>query len=124
MMTGKYSNDDPIKIIKETSTSYEKDNSKLTDTHIDADIKLVPEFSQFRIRSQLYLQIPERILPIDLDKTYIQILFSGPSASGHWICLFYNQKKVHIYDSLNSKFLYTEHKVFLIDYLRTRMIYK
>ena len=109
MMTKKYLNDDAI--IEGTSCGYEKDNSKLTDTHIDAYIKLVSECSQFRIQSPLYLQ--ERIVPINLNKTYIRILFSGPSASGHWICMFYNQKKAHIYDSLNSKFLCTEHKVFL-----------
>ena len=78
-MTKKYLNDDAIKIIEGTSCGYEKDNSKLTDTHIDAYIKLVSECSQFRIQSPLYLQVPERIVPIDLDKPYIQILFSGPS---------------------------------------------
>ena len=110
-MTGKYINDDAIKIIEGTICGYEKDYSKLPDTHIDAYIKLVSE--SLNLESPLYLQVPERIVPIDLDKPYIQILFSGPSASGHWICMFNNQKRVHIYDSLNSKFLYTEHKVFL-----------
>ena len=71
------------------------------------------ECSQFRIQSPLYLQVLERIVPIDLDKPYVRIIFSGPLPSGHWICMFYNQKKLHIYDSLNSKFLCTEHKVFL-----------
>ena len=109
----KYLNDEAIKIIEGTSTGYEEDNSKLTDTHIDAYIKLVPECSQFNIRTPLYPQVPEKIAPIDLDKPHIQILFSGPSTSGHWSCMYYNQKKLHVYDSLNSKFLYTEHKVFL-----------
>ena len=70
------------------------------------------ECSQFKIQSPLYLQAPERIVPIDLDKPYNQILVSGLLASGHWICMSYNQKKVHIYDSRNSKFLYTEQSIF------------
>ena len=85
----------------------------ITDIHIEAYIKLVSECSQFNIQTPLYLQVPEKIAPIDLDKSHIQILFSCPLTSEHWICMYYNQKKLHIYDSLNSKFLYTGHKVFL-----------
>ena len=112
-MANKYLNEDEIKIIEGTDIEYEKDNSRLTDKHMDAFIKLVSKCSPFNIQSPLYLQVPENITPIDLNRSYIQLLFSGPSSSGHWICMFYNNKTLHIYDSLNNNDLYAEHKVFL-----------
>ena len=60
-MANKYLNEDEIKIIEGTDIEYEKYNSRLTDKHMDAFIRLVSKCSLFNIQSPLYLQVPENI---------------------------------------------------------------
>lgn len=47
-----------------------------------------------------YLNQLDEIIPIDKNKKYIQILFSGKFKNGHWVCSYYNGKYINIYDSI------------------------
>ena len=38
---------------------------------------------------------------------------SGNSEKDHWICMYYSNKIIHIYDSLNVKYLKEEDTVFI-----------
>ena len=92
---------------------FSEDNSRLTSDHIEAFIKLVSIYSDYRIQSSLLLQNPTSIQPIDMNTKSIQLLYSGESDSGHWICVYYENYKLHIYDSLNFNNIHTDHKIFL-----------
>lgn len=61
----------------------------------------------------ILLQMPYNIQPVRLDQKYIQILFSGNENFGHWICIFYNENVIHVYDSSNNKGLHDDHKIYL-----------
>ena len=49
----------------------------------------------------IYLKIVHLSIPIDCE--YIQLLFLGNSETGHWICMYYSNNIIYIYDSLNVK---------------------
>ena len=53
------------------------------------------------------------IISIPIDCEYIQLLFLGNSENGHWICMYYSNNIIHIYDSLNVECLKEEDKVFI-----------
>lgn len=44
---------------------------------------------------------------------HIEILHSGSTYDGHWVCCYYNTKQIIIYDSLNSKKLHADHDIYI-----------
>ena len=91
-------NENNYKII-EGINNYSEDNSRLTSDYIQAYIKLLPTHSEYSMQSSLLLQNPMGIEPIDLNEKTIQLLYSGTSDSGYWICVYYENYKLHVYDS-------------------------
>lgn len=81
---------------------YNGENSMLTDTHITEFNRILQSQSNFSMQSTLFLQLPFLINPVPLDQEYIQILFSGNNNHGHWICIYYSNYIIHVYDSLNQ----------------------
>ena len=53
--------------IIEGISDFSEDNSRLTSEHIEAFIKLVSIYSDYRIQSSLLLQNPTSIQPIDIN---------------------------------------------------------
>ena len=94
----------------------EKDGSEsdgmLTDDHMY-------EFNKILIQSNTGLKLEDTVSGrLDLIKKTgskrkrIQVLFSGPRDSGHWICIYFIDSKIFIYDSLRLG-LNSEHKAFI-----------
>ncbi|CAK1598253.1 unnamed protein product [Parnassius mnemosyne] len=83
---------------------------KLIDEHIYHFKLMLESCSDYVHRDTLNLVRPERIEPVPKLKKHIQILFSQ---NGHWVCSFYDTKKVYVYDSLNSGSLHNDQKNFL-----------
>ena len=50
---------------------------------------------------------------ICLESKTIQVLFSGGTNYGHWICIYYRNSTIHVFDSLNKLTLDMNHKIFL-----------
>lgn len=77
--------------------------------------------NRFSPQSSLRWQLPQLIQPHPQGQENIQILFGGISSLdtvhnqiGHWKCSYYDGKgTVHIYDSLNSKFLDNINNIYL-----------
>ena len=68
----------------------------------------------FQFQSLLLVEKPyNNIISIPIDCEYIQLLFLGNSEKGNWICMYYSNNIIHIYDSLNVKCLKEEDKVFI-----------
>lgn len=92
---------------------YIGDASMLNDIHMSEFNEILKSYSFFNMQSPLLIQKPCNIQPVAIDNEYIQLLFSGNSEKGHWICMYYNNKTIHIYDSLNARCLQNEHKIFI-----------
>ena len=90
------------------------DESMLNDEHILEFKNILKNFSSFNIQSSLLVQKPYNIISISIDCEYIQLLFLGNSKKDHWICMYYSNNIIHIYDSLNVKCLKDEDKVFIV----------
>ena len=88
------------------------DESMLNDEHILEFNNILKNCSSFNIQSPLLDQKPY-IISVPIDCEYIQLLFLGNSENGHWICMYYSNNIIHIYDSLNVKCVKEEHKVFI-----------
>ena len=65
------------------------------------------------MQSSLSVQKLYNIISIPIHCEYIKLLFSGNSDKGRWICMYYSNNIIHIYDSLNVKCLKGEDKVFI-----------
>ncbi|OXU17575.1 hypothetical protein TSAR_015488, partial [Trichomalopsis sarcophagae] len=85
----------------------------LNDIHILEFNQILRSCSSFDMQSPLLVQKPFNINPIPIDSEYFQILFSGNFKKDHWICMYYKDNIIHIYDSLNVGFLHDEHKVYI-----------
>ena len=85
----------------------------LNDEHILEYNNILKNCSSFNIQSSLLVQKPYNIISIPIDCEYIQLLFLSNSEKGHWICIYYSNSIIHIYDSLNVKCLKEEDKVFI-----------
>lgn len=48
-----------------------------------------------------------------MNNSYIQILFSRDNLKGHWICMYYSDNVIHIYDSWNQNSLHPHHETYL-----------
>ena len=89
------------------------DESILIDEHILEYNNILKNCSSFYIQSLLLVQKPYNIISIRIDCEYIQLLFLGHSEKGHWICMYYSNNIIHIYDNLNVKCVHEEDKVFI-----------
>ena len=91
----------------------------LTDDHIEYFHKLLEANSNYKPRDTWRVQLPNTIQPVPENQDHIQILHQsdkiGTNAGGHWVCSFYKhvERRVYIYDSLNSSKLHSHHKIFL-----------
>jgi len=86
----------------------------LTDIHMDNFHRLLASCSDYRPVETWRIQCLHTIEPVLQDKKHIQILHSSSSLSdGHWVCSYYDKKKIFIYDSLNNKTLHKHHEQFL-----------
>lgn len=92
---------------------YKNEKSMLTDNHITEFNNILRSITKFSMQSPLFLQLPHVIKPVPLEEEYIQILFSGNNEYGHWICIYYNEMIIHVYDSNNQFPLQDHHKIFL-----------
>ena len=88
------------------------DESMLKDEHIFGFNNILKNFLSFNMQSSLLVQKSYNIISIQINCEYIQLLFSGNSEKGHWICMYCSNNIIHIYDSLNVKCL-KEDKVFI-----------
>lgn len=66
--------------------------------------------SDYDLRDTLYLARLEKIEAVPQHKKHIEILYS---TDNHWICSYYNTKKIYIYDSLNRFSLNNDQIIFL-----------
>ena len=82
----------------------------LNDEHILEFNNILKNCSSFNIQSSLLVQKPYNIISIPID---CQLLFLGNSEKSHWICIYYSNNIIHIYDSLNVTCLKEEDKVFI-----------
>ena len=71
------------KLVVKAIGSCTGDESMLNDEHI-LEFK---NGSSFNMQSSLLVQKPYNIISIPIHCEYIQLLFSGNSEKGHWICM-------------------------------------
>ncbi|KAL7295106.1 hypothetical protein TKK_0011574 [Trichogramma kaykai] len=65
------------------------------------------------MQSPILLQRLECIAPVNIERSYVQILFIGPSVAGHWIAIYYNRGIIHVYDSANKKYMHDDVKLYI-----------
>jgi Ulp1 family protease len=82
----------------------------LNDTHMDHFNQLLKNCSDYRPEDTWKLYFPNNIESVPENKKHIQILFSS---NNHWVCCYFDRKKLFIYDSLNMKKLHSDHEKFL-----------
>ena len=81
-------------------------NSMLTDELIFKFNRILKSHThQFSMQPTIFLQRPYNIKPVQRNFEYIQILFTGSNECGHWICMYYCNDIIHIYDSFNQNCL-------------------
>lgn len=95
----------------------------LEDEHIDYFALLLHNQFHYAIRESWYVQHPEVIEQLDANKEHIQILHSRDTnytfnenekySTDHWVCSYYDTKRIYIFDSANRKQLHEKHKIFL-----------
>lgn len=93
------------------SGQYRGRNSMLNDNHMLEFNRILSSYTNFSMQSSLFLQRPENIIPISLRNESIQILFSGNAKFGHWICIYYNENVIQVFDSMNTSTLSDDHKI-------------
>lgn len=100
---------------------------KLLDDHIDYFAYLLSNQFGYHCVESWKVQLPNLLIPLDPSKEHIQILHSRDSeythiendnfASDHWVCSFYNTKKIYIFDSARTvtadNELHEKHKIVL-----------
>lgn len=91
--------------------NYSNENSQLNDNHILEFNNILKIYTRFNMQSTINFQRLSNIQSINRNNEYLQILFSGNNSNGHWICLYYNDNIIHIYDSINKKDLDDDHKI-------------
>jgi len=106
------------KIKKPIKSSRDKDiivrGEWLTDMHMEHFDYLVRTYSNYRPVETWRIQCLDTIQSVPEDKKHIQILHSSSALSdGHWVCSYYDTKRIFIYDSLNNKKLHKHHEQFL-----------
>jgi len=92
----------------------------LNDDHIDTFEELLAINSSFGIPAETWrIYFPDEIRSIPQCKKHIQLLYSSDdltdrnSPNGHWVCSYYDTKKLFIYDSLGGKNLHEHHRIYL-----------
>ena len=91
------------------------ENDCLTDNDINFFLKLLEKSSFYQPVDTLLLNKLRRIPENPIDRKHLQILYNRPLVGkvGHWICCYYDTENLTIYDSLNSKRLKRDHRIFL-----------
>lgn len=82
-------------ILKKDGNDFE---GMLNDEHIEEFMKLI---LQFNMQTPLLRQILSQIHERNVEDQFIQILHNGSYDAGHWICIWYDKKIIHVYDSMN-----------------------
>ncbi|OXU18701.1 hypothetical protein TSAR_001765 [Trichomalopsis sarcophagae] len=77
--------------------------SKLNDNHIFEFNNILKSYTSFNMQCTVTMQRLSNIRQADLNRQFIQTLFSGSSNNGHWICIFYDNKVIHVYYSINKR---------------------
>ncbi|XP_011690285.1 PREDICTED: uncharacterized protein LOC105451500 [Wasmannia auropunctata] len=89
----------------------------LNDAHIDYFGSLLKNCSDYQPRESWEIQCPDLIEPVFKDQKHIQLLYSCSdtisNSTRHWVCSYYDKRRIYIYDSLNLKQLPEHYKVFL-----------
>lgn len=70
--------------------------SKLNDDSLDIFLRIIAEASCFETQSIHYIEYPELITVS--DRKSIQII--GENCTDHWRCIFFDEKKLYVYDSI------------------------
>ena len=91
------------------SLNGDDNESMLTDDHMYYFQNLIINFNMQNTNFKELIYNIERNPP---GRLFIQILFSGPNNAGHWICVWYDGRALHVYDSLNGKLNY-DHKKYI-----------
>lgn len=76
--------------------------SMLHDNHIFVFNTFFSQQINFNIQPTIFLQRTHRIQPYENKDNFIQILHSGNNEADHWICVYYENNNLHVYDSLNT----------------------
>lgn len=92
---------------------YSGQKSMLIDEHILKFNQIIKHYTNFSMQDTILIQRPWNINPVPLDSEYLQILFSGDTNFGHWICIYYKNGVIHVYDSMMTKFLNNDQKIYL-----------
>lgn len=71
----------------------------LNDLHIDEFAKMIPSM---RMQPTIFLQMLNNVENRSSNEEFVQILFSGRSDEGHWICMWYDTRILHVYDSIGA----------------------
>lgn len=90
----------------------------LRDDHMDAfGTMLKTANSNFDMQPVWKVQRPDLIQAVSSNTKHIQILHScenmQTNEGGHWVCSYYDTKKIYIYDSLNRNKLHRHHQLYL-----------
>jgi len=85
-------------------------NHTLNDIHMSEFSKLVPSL---KIQDTIFLDTLFYIKSNLENEQFVQILFSGPRNSGHWICVWYDDILLRVYDSLNLNNLNDDQKKYI-----------
>ena len=83
----------PLSSVKENVLSK---YSKLNDDSLDIFLRILVKTSCFETQSVHYIEYPELI--IASDRKSIQIL--GGNCTDHWRCIFFDETKLYVYDSI------------------------
>lgn len=97
----------PTELIrKEIFHELETPNEYFSDHTINHFMKLVRKTTSFDMIDVLFYYYPELYQECD-SKVDIQIIYGGEIGEiGHFICIFYSEQVVYVYDSLNRKSLH------------------
>lgn len=91
-------------------------SARLEDDHMAKFCEIFEHNTGMRMQLPILWQTPDWIHPMNRDTSHIQILFATDQIretitdyteplEGHWICSYYHENVIHIYDSLNRRCL-------------------
>ena len=92
---------------------YSGSSSQLNDNHIFEFNKILKTYTKFDMQCTINMRRLSNIKPVDINNDFIQLLFSGSSENGHWICIWYTNFVIHVFDSLNKHSLDNDHIIVL-----------
>src|SRR5277367_426181 len=93
----------PLQMVKDITTG-----TYLGDDHMNKFGQILSSKTDFRPRDVLLIQLLDAIEPVSPTSPHIQLLSGTIKQVGeitHWICTFYDGAVIHVYDSLNNRYL-------------------